>query len=68
MSQENAPAAAPALDDIQMLDHIIIWLDAHIGDRTQCVTLKRAFISNIDPSFEISNSTTETDSQSDSNQ
>ena len=63
MSDENAaaPAAPPALNDPRTLKHIIIWRDPHIGDKAQYVTLKRAFISNIDPSFGTRSNTTEED-------
>ena len=61
MNQENAPAAVPTLDEPRILDHIIIWLDAHIGDSERYVTLKQAFISNMDPGFEIRARATETD-------
>ena len=54
-------AAPPALHDARILDHIIIWLDAYIGDPEKYVTLKRAFISNIDPHFEMPTTTTERD-------
>lgn len=30
-------------------DHMIIWLDQHIGDPTRCQQLKKAFSTNVDP-------------------
>ena len=62
MSDENAVAAvAPAPNDPRTLKHMIIWGDPHIGDDKEYVTLKRAFISNIDPCFDTASSTTEKD-------
>jgi hypothetical protein len=35
--------------DFQKPNHMIFWLDAHIGIPTECVHLKKAFGSNTDP-------------------
>lgn len=38
--------------DLEKPNHMIIWLDQHIGEPNQCIHLKKAFATNIDPRHE----------------
>jgi hypothetical protein len=47
--------------DNPILDHMIIWLDDHIGKPTEYQLLKKAFASNLDPRYEICTMLTDRD-------
>jgi hypothetical protein len=48
----TAPLDTPANYDAELPNHMIIWLDATIGDPKEYTHLKRAFGNNADPRFE----------------
>ena len=49
MSTDTSENVLPIDPDYGSPNHIIIWLDAYIGDPTEYIQLKRAFSINIDP-------------------
>jgi hypothetical protein len=49
MATAKQPKDTSANHDPQKPNHMIFWLDAHIGNPTDCVHLKKAFGSNTDP-------------------
>ena len=49
MATDTSENVLPIDPDYGSPKHIIIWLDAYIGDPTKCIQLKRAFLSSIDP-------------------
>jgi hypothetical protein len=59
MAEANMPS--PVDYDYPSLDHIIIWLDLHIGKPGQCQQLKKAFASHLDPRYQTYTTSTEQD-------
>jgi hypothetical protein len=49
MAMNLSESTIPEDYDYKTPDHLIIWLDAYIGDPTKYHQLKKAFSSNIDP-------------------
>ncbi|CAF2059794.1 unnamed protein product [Rotaria magnacalcarata] len=49
MSEDFSGSTIPEDYDYKTPDHLIIWLDAHIGDPEKYHNLKKSFSSNIDP-------------------
>ena len=49
MATDTSENVLPIDPDYGSPKHIIIWLDAYIGDPTKCIHLKKAFLSSIDP-------------------
>jgi len=57
----EANMAIPEYHDYPVLDHMIIWLDDHIGKQGEYPTLKRAFASNLDPRYQTWSMSTDRD-------
>ncbi|CAF3249136.1 unnamed protein product [Rotaria socialis] len=61
MSEDFSSSVIPEDYDYKTPDHLIIWLDAHIGDPEKYHNLKRSFSSNIDPRNQTWTMFTDTD-------
>jgi hypothetical protein len=53
MAQTLSDSAILEDYDYKTPEHLIIWLDAHIGDPEKYHHLKKSFSSNIDPRDQI---------------